>query len=148
MPPELLELIQAGDFGAVVNELRNGRLDASPASQTNAQQYDPSPHADNDKLLRPDKLVIVDKDSSEYGEVKNINPNVEMTTETGFRIERVARIALAIQKLIVKRAVAFTFGNPVTYTADTEDAGEKEILQRMKRVFSAVKDGTLNRRIA
>lgn len=148
MPPELLELIQAGDFGAVVNELRNGRLDASPASQTNAQQYDPSLHAVNDKLLRPDKLVIVDKDSSEYGEVKNINPNVEMTTETGFRIERVARIALALQKLIVKRAVAFTFGNPVTYTADTEDAGEKEILQRMKRVFSAVKEGTLNRRIA
>lgn len=148
MPPELLELIQAGDFGAVVNELRNGRLDASPASQTNAQQYDPKLHAVNDPKERPDKLVVVDKESEDYGRVININPNKDLPTESGFRIERVARIALALQKLIVKRAVAFTFGNPVTYTADTEDAGEKEILQRMKRVFSAVKEGTLNRRIA
>jgi len=148
MPPELLELIQAGDFAAVVNELRNGRLDASPASQTNAQQYDPKLHDINDPLKRPDKLVVVDKDSNEYGEVKTINPNVEMTTETGFRIERVARIALALQKLIVKRAVAFIFGNAPAYNSDTEDATEKEMLQRMRRVFAAVKERTINRRVA
>lgn len=148
MPPELLELIQAGDFAAVVNELRNGRLDASPASQTNAQQYDPKLHDINDPMKRPDKLVVVDKDSSEYGEVKTINPNVEMTTETGFRIERVARIALALQKLIVKRAVAFIFGNAPAYNSDTEDATEKEVLQRMRRVFAAVKERTINRRVA
>lgn len=148
MPPELLELIQAGDFAAVVNELRNGRLDASPASQTNAMQYDPKLHDINDPLKRPDKLVVVDKDSSEYGEVKTINPNVEMTTETGFRIERVARIALALQKLIVKRAVAFIFGNAPAYNSDTEDATEKEVLQRMRRVFAAVKERTINRRVA
>lgn len=148
MPPELLELIQAGDFGAVVNELRNGRLDVSPADKTNAAQYDPKLHDVNDRVKRPDKLVVIDKDSNEYGEVKTVNPNVEMTTETGFRLEPVARIALALQKLIVKRAVAFTFGNSVTYTSDTEDETEKEILQRMKRVFSAVKERTVNRRIA
>lgn len=148
MPPELLELLQAGNFGAVVNELRNGRLEPTPATVNNTAQYDPALHDINDRLKRPDKLVIVDKDSDEYGEVKNINPNAEQTTEQGFRMERVARIALAIQKLIVKRAVAFTFGNPVTYSSDAEDDKDQEILQRLKRLFAAVKEGAHNRRIA
>ena len=148
MPPELLELLQAGDFGAVVNELRNGRLEPSPASSTNAAQYDPKLHDINDRVKRPDKMVVVDKDSEEYGEVKNINPNVELTTEQGFRLEPVARIALAIQKLIVKRAVAFIFGNPPDYNSDAETGAEKETLSRLKRVFADVKERTLNRRIA
>lgn len=148
MPPELLELLQAGDFGAVVNELRNGRLEPSPAVSTNAAQYNPKLHDINDRVKRPDKMVVVDKDSTEYGEVKNVNPNVELTTEQGFRLEPVARIALAIQKLIVKRAVAFTFGHPVTYTSDAETDAEKETLNRLKRVLADVKERTLNRRVA
>lgn len=138
----------AGDFAAIVNELRQGRIEQSPAIKTNAAQYDPKLHAINDPLIRPDKIVVVDKDSSEYGEVKNVNPNVEMTTEQGYRIERVARIALAIQKLIVKRAVAFTFGNPVTYTTDSTEQEQTDVLQAMKRVFYDVKEGSLNRRVA
>lgn len=148
MPPELLELLQAGDFGAVVNELRNGRLEPSPAVSTNAAQYNPKLHDINDRVKRPDKMVVVDKESTEYGEVKNVNPNVELTTEQGFRLEPVARIALAIQKLIVKRAVAFTFGHPVTYTSDAETDAEKETLNRLKRVLADVKERTLNRRVA
>ena len=148
MPPELLELLQAGDFGAVVNELRNGRLEPSPAVSTNAAQYNPKLHDINDRVKRPDKMVVIDKDSTEYGEVKNVNPNVELTAEQGFRMEPVARIALAIQKLIVKRAVAFTFGHPVTYTSDAETDAEKETLNRLKRVLADVKERTLNRRVA
>lgn len=141
-------MIQAGDFGAVVNELRNGRLEPSPATQKNAAQYDPKLHKVNDPIERPDKLVVIDQDSDEYGEVRNINPNVEMTTEQGFRMERVARIAIALQKLIVKRAVAFTFGNPVTYNSDAEDETEKQVILRMKKVLGAVKERTINRRVA
>ena len=141
MPPELLRLLNAGDYGEVVNQLRNGRLASTPDTARNAAQYDPKLHEINDPVKRPDKMVVVDKDSEEYGEVKNINPNVEMTTETGFRVEKVARIALAIQKLIVNRAVAFTFGNPPTYTSDAEDPQEQKILQAIKRIFNDVKDG-------
>ena len=148
MPDELLELIKAGDFGDVINELRNGRIQVSPATVVNASQYDPKLHDINDKTKRPDKMVVVDKDSDEYGEVKTINPNVEMTTETGFRIEKVARIALALQKLIVKRAVAFTFGNPPTYTSDAEDATEQDVLKAIIKVFADVKERTINRRVA
>ncbi|OUN69487.1 phage portal protein [Barnesiella sp. An55] len=144
---ELLEK-SGSELTNVINELRNGRNTPEPNSKEYAAQYDPKLHEVNDRRKRPDKLVVVDKDSDEYGEVKRINPNVELTTEQGFRIEPVARIALAIQKLIVKRAVAFTFGNPVTYNANPEDEAQKALLQAVNRVFYDVKEETLNRRIA
>ena len=144
---ELLEK-SGSELTNVINELRNGRNTPEPNSKEYAAQFDPKPHEVNDRRKRPDKLVVVDKDSDEYGEVKNINPNAELTTEQGFRIEPVARIALAIQKLIVKRAVAFTFGNPVTYNANPEDEAQKALLQAVNRVFYDVKEETLNRRIA
>lgn len=147
MPP-IDELLKTGDYSAAINELRNGRLTPLPNSEKYAAQYDPKLHDINDPRKRPDKLVVIDKDSEEYGEVKNINVNAEMTTEQGFRIEPVARIALALQKLIVKRAVAFTFGNPVAYDADPQNDEEKAVLAALKRAFHDVKEKTLNRRVA
>lgn len=97
MPPKLLELLQAGNFAAIVNELRQGRLEPTPNSTSLASQYDPKLHKINDPLERPDKLVVVDQKSEDYGQVTNINPNAEQPVEGGYRIERVARIALAIQ---------------------------------------------------
>lgn len=137
-----------GDIGAVVNELRNGRLIPLPASETNAAQYDQKLHDINDKVKRPDKLVVVDRNSDEYGEVRNINPNAELTTEQGFRVEKVARIALAIQKLIVKRAVAFTFGNPVKYNATAEDDAQQKVMKALTRILRNVKERTINRKVA
>ena len=142
------ELLQSEDISKVVSELRNGRLSVEPNTKEHVAQYDPKLHDINDTQKRPDKLVVIDKDSDEYGEVKNVNPNVEQTTEQGFRIEPVARIALAIQKLIVKRAVAFTFGNPVTYGSNPEGEDEKALLKAINRAFHDVKEKTLNRRIA
>ena len=142
------ELLQSEDISKVVSELRNGRLSVEPNTKEHVAQYDPKMHDINDTQKRPDKLVVIDKDSDEYGEVKNVNPNVEQTTEQGFRIEPVARIALAIQKLIVKRAVAFTFGNPVTYGSNPEGEDEKALLKAINRAFHDVKEKTLNRRIA
>lgn len=147
MPP-IDELLKTGDHAAAINELRNGRLTTLPNSEQYAAQYDPKLHDINNPRKRPDKLVVVDKDSEEYGEVKNINVNAEMTTETGFRIEPVARIALALQKLIVKRAVAFTFGNPVAYDADPQGDEEKAVYLALKRMLHEVKEKTLNRRVA
>lgn len=147
MPP-IDELLKAGDYSAAISELRNGRLTPLPNSEQYAAQYDPKLHDINDPRKRPDKLVVIDKDSEEYGEVKNINVNAELTTEQGFRIEPVARIALALQKLIVKRAVAFTFGNPVAYDADPQNDEEKAVLAALKRVLHDVKEKTLNRRVA
>lgn len=146
--PTIDDLLKKGDYTNAINELRNGRINTLPNSEKYAAQYDPKLHDINDPKKRPDKLVVIDKDSDEYGEVKNINVNAELTTEQGFRIEPVARIAVALQKLIVKRAVAFTFGNPVTYDADPETDEEKALLYALNRVFRTVKEKTLNRRVA
>lgn len=147
MPP-IDELLQQGEFTTAINELRNGRLRPLPNSEQYAAQYDPKLHDINDPRKRPDKIVVIDKDSEDYGEVKNINVNAELTTETGFRVEKVARIAVALQRLIVKRAVAFTFGNPVAYDADPQSEDEKDLLGAVNRVFHDVKEKTLNRRVA
>lgn len=146
--PSIEELIASGQYSAAITELMSGRLTPLPHTADNASQYDPKLHDINDPQKRPDKLVVIDKDSDEYGEVKNINVNVEMTTEQGFRIEKVARIALAIQKLIVKRAVAFTFGHPVNYNANPQNEDEKALLNAINRVFHDVKERTLNRKVA
>lgn len=152
MPLPIEELlataVKTGEASAALTELRNGRLQPLPTSEKNAAQYDIALHDINNKVKRPDKLVVVDKESDDYGEVRSINPNVELTTEQGYRIEPVARIALAIQKLIVKRAVAFTFGNPVKYNSTPEDDGEKAVLKALTRIFHDVKERTINRRVA
>ena len=85
-----LDVYKRQDISKVVSELRNGRLSVEPNTKEHVAQYDPKLHDINDTQKRPDKLVVIDKDSDEYGEVKNVNPNVEQTTEQGFRIEPVA----------------------------------------------------------
>jgi len=140
-------LQEGADLQGVVAELRNGRITEQPNTVEYAMQIDPKQHDVMDVKKRPDKLVVVDKNAEDYGEVKNVNPNVELQRE-GARIEPVARIALAIQRLIRDRAVSFTFGNPVTYNCTPADDTEASILQAIKRIFYDVKISTVNRRAA
>lgn len=148
----LEELLQAsGQDGAslqaVVAELKNGRITDQPRTKEYNAQIDPTLHEVMDAQKRPDKLVVVDKSAEDYGEVKNVNINVELQRE-GARLEPVARIALAIQRLIRDRAVSFTFGNPVTYNCTPASETETAILQAIKRIFYDVKISTVNRRAA
>ena len=144
----LAESVKEGaDIGAVVTELQNGRVTTQPKTTEYQQQIEPKLHDVMDTKKRPDKLVVVDKNAEDYGEVKNVNPNAELQRED-VRIEPVARIALAIQRLIRDRAVSFTFGNPVTYASNPEDDKQTRVLQAIKRVFYDTKISTVNRRAA
>lgn len=144
----LAESVKEGaDIGAVVTELQSGRVTTQPKTTEYQQQIEPKLHDVMDTKKRPDKLVVVDKNAEDYGEVKNVNPNAELQRE-GVRIEPVARIALAIQRLIRDRAVSFTFGNPVTYASSPEDDKQTRVLQAIKRVFYDTKISTVNRRAA
>jgi SPP1 family phage portal protein len=60
----------------------------------------------------------------------------------------VARVSLAIQKLIVKRAVAFTFGNPITLNCEPQTDKEKEVLKAVNSVLFDTKSSCINRRVA
>ncbi len=142
---DIKKLLASEDHSAVIAELKTGRDSEEPNVELYEQQLSPEGHDINDPVKRPDKKVKIDKPEDE-GKVINVTSGGE--TEENTRPEPVARIALAIQKLIVKRAVAFTFGNPVTLNAEPEDEKEKEVLQAVIRVLFDTKSRTLNRKVA
>lgn len=123
---EITELIQTADFEKAIGELKKGRMtdtDEKGGYDLFKKQLDPKLHDVSNPSIRRDKTV---------------------KTDSGTRIVPVERIALALQKLIVRRAVAFLFGNEPTLTADLQN----EVLDSVNAVFRDVKINTLNRRVA
>jgi SPP1 family phage portal protein len=140
---DIKKLLQNEDVSAVITGLKKGRATAEPDIKF-LSQIEPAKHDINDETKRRDKKVKVDKPKSN-DEIKNVNSG---EAEENVKYEKVARIALAIQKLIVKRAVAFTFGNPVTLIAEPENEQEKSVLKAVKKVLFNTKSRTINRRVA
>ncbi|WP_114752319.1 phage portal protein [Pleomorphovibrio marinus] len=94
------------------------------------KEYDPYLHDITSKVKRPDKQV-----KKEDGQTA---------------VEPVARIALAIQKLIVKRAASFLFGNPVKpFPIDSQlsDTGEI-VFDSLKKILRSIKEQSFNKRLA
>lgn len=139
------EILGQEEQGKVIDELKKGRIVAEPDTETFKKQLDPLKHDVFNKALRPDKKVKVDPDD------KNQEDATVVTSgdgETKTRIEKVARIAVALQKLIVKRAVAFAFGNPVTLDCTPEDDAETAVLKALKKVLFSNKEKSFNRKVA
>ena len=143
-------LLQNEDQQSIVSELMNGRNKATPAIGTYLKQLDPKQHDINDPVLRRDKWVKIDPEDI----AEEIASNVKSVTNGGMdtvakRRELVARIALALQKQIVRRAVAFLFGNDVGLIADiNEGSKEEEVLKACRKVLSDAKSRAINRRVA
>ena len=128
---ELLALFAIGDYDTLIGELKKGRLSTPPDAENYAtykKQLNPALHDVSDPSVRKDKMVKTDDGSG------------NLRTE----IVKVERIALALQKLIVKRAVAFLFGNEPTLTADLQN----DVLDTVNAVFRDVKINTINRKAA
>ena len=123
---EILALAVTPD--AMIAELRKGRLVELPDVARYAKAVDPKGHDVFDITKRLDKQI--------------------KETDDRVRVESVARIGLAMQKLIVKRAVAFIFGNPVELSTNSEDATDKKIFAAVQDILDDVKIDSLNRRVA
>lgn len=93
------------------------------------QQYDPRGHRIFDISERPDKAV------------RGTDGQIE-------RFEKVARIALPLQRVIVERAVAFLFGHPVQVTCATDSDGQAGAFEAVRRTLTDNKIDSLNRRLA
>lgn len=139
----------------VISELKEGRQSPEPKTEDCIHQLDPEGHDVMDHVKRKDKLVRVSDDDPYL--MDSTDPEsgrpVIVTGGSGsgasFRLEPVARIPVALQKLIVKRAVAFLFGNPVKIVASPkEGTKEPEALNALQAVLSRTKSQTLNRRVA
>lgn len=137
------------DTSKIIAELKSKRLTETPESADFKKELEPLKHDVYDRIKRPDKKVKIDPDDPDY---KNNEDNVVNvtggTTPTGYRYEPVARVALAIQKLIVKRAVSFIFGNAVTLDSSADGDGQKAVLKALKRVMYDIKEKSFNRRVA
>lgn len=129
----------------VISELKSRRYIPQPDVESANKALNPKLHDINDRILRPDKRVKVDADNDANSAQKVIDTGGE---STNFRIEEVARIALAIQKLIIKRAVSFCFGNPVAYNSNPENANQELVVKSLKRILYDVKSNSLNRKVA
>lgn len=143
---QIKALLSGEEHTTSIAELKAGRNSAEPEINVFQAQLDPLKHDIYDPVKRPDKKVKVDKPEDD-GKVINVSTGGE--TEENTRIEKVARIAVALQKLIVKRAVAFTFGNPVGLNVEPEeDSKEEDVFKAVKRVLFDTKSRTINRKIA
>lgn len=130
----------------VISELKLRRYTDQPDVGQAKKQLQPSGHDVNDKILRPDKRVKVQT-------VQASDDTLYVTTTTSGevvneKIEKVARIAIALQRLIVKRAVAFLFGNEVELKAEPSTKNEEMVLIGLKKIMKAAKSQSINRRLA
>ena len=141
MPLE--ELFKNASANDIIAELKSKRATAQPDTKQANKALDPKLHDINNHIIRPDKRVKVDG-SNDSGD------KVIDTGEGGgnYRIEKVARVAIALQKLIINRAVSFVFGNPVAYNATPETERQEAVLKALNRVLYDNKTTSMNRKIA
>ena len=126
------EILALESADAIVAELRNGRNADTPDVDKAEKALDQRKHDVNDTHKRPDKVVKVD----------------DGTDKEDVRIVKVARIAVAIQKLIINRAVAFCFGNQVAYNATPDEEMQEKALKSIKSVLHSCKTNTMDRKVA
>lgn len=133
-----------GDGNDLISELKAHRYTPQPDVAEARKALDPDLHDVNNPILRPDKKVRIDDDTQGESAQKVITVDGE---ETNMRTEKVARIAVAIQKLIIKRAVSFCFGNPPDYNVTPLNENQQTIVKALQRILYDVKSNSLNRKI-
>lgn len=144
---KLYDIIEESATAAdTINELKSKRGTELPEVEKFRKALDPLGHDVFDKALRPDKKIKVDEDDT----TEEISIVDGATKENGkYRIQPVERIGIALQKLIVKRAVSFLFGRPVELSAEIEkESNEETVLKAVKQIITDNKGKSLNRRVA
>lgn len=147
----ITELLKSEDGATIdatkaISELKSKRYIKDPDTGKYKKELAPLEHEVFNKVKRPDKKVKVD--NSDTDDENTINVTSGDNPDGGYRYEPVARIALALQKLIVKRAVSFIFGNGVELDSSAEGDQEKQVLKALKRVLYDIKEKSFNRKVA
>lgn len=148
MTQEELNQLIATDAKAAIVELQKGRNDKLPDTEKYKEQINIESHDVMSQLKRPDKFVKRDPDEDDLVSENTINVNGEPLQRDKKRIA-VCRIPLALQRVIVDRAVAFAFGNPVKLTPESDMSDkESEVMKAIKAVMSDAKTKSGDRRMA
>lgn len=104
------------------------RATVAPDVEKYTKELDPMGHKIHDHVYRKDKKVKGD-DGKE-------------------RDEPVARIAVAMQKEIVKKSVSFLFGNSPKIIGDAQTEEEKLVMKAIDKILATNKAYSLNRKVA
>lgn len=142
---DIKELFLYENTGDTIAELKGGRDVELPDVEKAQKALDPDKHDVNNPMLRKDKVIKVDNGGSDDPQ-KVVDLGGD--NAAGTRIEKVARIRLALQELIISRAVSFLFGNEVAYNADTSDKQNEAVMFAFDKIIKDVKCNSINRKVA
>lgn len=147
---EIMTLRENEEQAVIINRLKQGRSQSLPDTEDCDKGLNPDNHDINDPAKRKDKMVRADAESNNMQDTQNlINISGSTETEGAYKLVPVARIALAIQRLIVRRAVAFLFGFMPTNEAEPrEGTKEDEVLASLQRVLRKSKTKHINKQVA
>lgn len=140
---EILKLARENKGNDAIPELKSHRYIPQPDTEAANKALNPKLHDINDLILRPDKRVKTTDDAQGESAQKVIDTNGE---STNFRTVKVARVAIALQKLIISRAVSFCFGNAPEYNNTPENEKQEMIVKALNRILYDVKSKSLNRK--
>lgn len=143
---DISKAVNAANEKDVILELKSKRYIPQPDEEIAITAIDPHRHKIFDPTVRKDKWVKDDNVDNMEENVINVNGNDK--DGHGTHREPVNRVGLALQQLIVNRAVSFTFGNPVKYNATTENENQDAIMKAFGKVLSGVKINSIDRRMA
>lgn len=121
-----------------INDIIQGQ--ANPINWLKSNRNTPLPNV-NDALksINPNKHEVMDE---------NIRPKKLVKTEKETKYVDVARIAFGLQKLIIKRAVAFCFGNNVEISSNAKSDISIKAFNLYKTTMDNAKSYSLNRKFA
>ena len=118
---------KGGTIDDMIDTLKR-RATTAPDVDKYTKELDPAGHLINDRVYRKDK-VVKGSDGKE-------------------RTEQVARIAISLQKEIVKKSVAFLFGNSPKIIGNAQTDEEKKVLIAIDKIMADNKAYSLNRKVA
>ncbi len=141
---KIIEITKTESIDDSIKALKVRPSDApKPDVELFKKRIDVKDHEVFDRAKRPDKTTY--PESREIPGKDGAPPTIEKGSP---KTELVNRIGLAIQSLIIKRAVSFLFGNPVILSYNAEADIEIEFTDAVKAVLEDVKEEMLNRKAA
>lgn len=140
-----IEKVIALKGNAAVKILKSRRGIPEPDIKKAEKAVNPLKHDVMDNTIRKDRLVSVDPDDEGASPQKVVTSDGETTAK---RIDKVERIDIALQRLIIGRSVSFAFGNPVNYSCTPDGDVQKNIQKAFNRILSDAKCDSFTRKIA
>lgn len=143
----LLTVTDSAAIDDSLKTLKQGRKGDLPKVNEITKQLDPEQHAVMDTKIRKDKPVKADEGEKADAGTKRVMQRGH-EKEVRLKWEKVSRVPLAYQRLIVSRAVAFFFGFPVNYVFNSEDKNQQLVYNSLERILHDNKEKYFNRGIA